>query len=73
MDALTVATVSRNYYTMPLWVGLSQNLFANEGLDVSLSIDESVDAVTACLVSGEAQLARGITEHVILDNEAGSR
>ena len=71
MDALTIATVSRNYYTMPLWVGVEQGLFAAEGLDVILAADESIDAVTASLTNGKAQLARGITEHVILDNEAG--
>ena len=71
MDKLTVATVARNYYNLPLWIGQARNFFAEAGLDVTLIENDSVDVVTACLRNGEAQLARGITEHVILDQESG--
>jgi ABC-type nitrate/sulfonate/bicarbonate transport system substrate-binding protein len=71
MDKLTVATVARNYYNLPLWIGLEQGFFHTAGLDVMLIEKDSVDVVTEHLRSGEAQLARGITEHVILDREAG--
>ncbi|SDT34222.1 ABC transporter substrate-binding protein [Bradyrhizobium canariense] len=71
MHKLTVATVARNYYNLPLWIGQEQNFFREQDLDVTLNENDSVDVVTACLRRGEAQLARGITEHVILDREAG--
>jgi ABC-type nitrate/sulfonate/bicarbonate transport system substrate-binding protein len=71
MDKLNVATVAKNYYNLPLWIGQEQDFFREEGLDVTLNENDSVDVVTACLRKGEAQLARGITEHVILDREAG--
>lgn len=71
MDKLTVATVARNYYNLPLWIGLEQGFLREAGIDVTLIEKDSVDVVTEHLRNGEAQLARGITEHVILDREAG--
>jgi ABC-type nitrate/sulfonate/bicarbonate transport system substrate-binding protein len=71
MDRLTIATVARNYYNLPLWIGQQLDFFREAGLDVTLIENDSVDVVTACLRSGEAQVARGITEHVILDRESG--
>jgi ABC-type nitrate/sulfonate/bicarbonate transport system substrate-binding protein len=71
MDRLTVATVARNYYNLPLWIGQQLDFFREAGLDITLIENDSVDVVTACLRSGEAQVARGITEHVILDRESG--
>ncbi len=71
MDRLTVATVARNYYNLPLWAGLERGFFREADLDVTLIENDSVDVVTKHLRSGEAQLARGITEHVILDRETG--
>jgi ABC-type nitrate/sulfonate/bicarbonate transport system substrate-binding protein len=71
MEKLVLTTVSRNFYNLPLWISQQEGFFADEGLEVVLDIHESVDVVTEHLRDGRAQLARGITEHVILDRESG--
>lgn len=71
MDRLGVAAVSRNYFNMPLWVGRHAGLFAAEGLDVALELHEPIQEVTDRLRDGRVQLACGVTEHVVLDTEAG--
>jgi ABC-type nitrate/sulfonate/bicarbonate transport system substrate-binding protein len=71
MDAIKVAAVSRNYFNMPLWVGLHQGLFVEEGLDVALELHEPIDEVTDRLRDGRVDLALGVTEHVALDSERG--
>jgi ABC-type nitrate/sulfonate/bicarbonate transport system substrate-binding protein len=71
MEKLVFTAVSRNYFNMPVWVAQHQGLFADEGLDVAIELYEGVDEVTNRLRDGRAQLAYGITEHVILDSEAG--
>lgn len=71
MIPLKFAAVSRNYFNMPVWVGVHTGLFRDEGIDLAVELHEGVDAVTERLVDGRVQLAYGITEHVILDNERG--
>src|SRR6201991_2522481 len=71
MEKLVFTAVSRNYFNMPVWIAQHQGMFAAEGLDVAIELYEGVDEVTNRLRDGRAQLAYGITEHVILDSEAG--
>jgi ABC-type nitrate/sulfonate/bicarbonate transport system substrate-binding protein len=71
MEKLVFTAVSRNYFNMPVWIAQHQGMFADEGLDVAIELYEGVDEVTNRLRDGRAQLAYGITEHVILDSEAG--
>ena len=71
MQPLTVAVVSRNYFNMPLWIGLHAGLFAAEGLDVRIDHIKGIEEVNDRLRDGRARLAYGVTEHVILDAEAG--
>ena len=71
MDRLAFAAVSRNYFNMPIWIAHRAGLFAEAGLDVAIALHEGVDAVTDRLRDGRVQLAYGITEHVVLDREAG--
>jgi ABC-type nitrate/sulfonate/bicarbonate transport system substrate-binding protein len=73
MTRLKFAAVSRNYFNMPLWIGVHAGLFRQEGIELDVELHEGVDAVTRRLVDGRVQLAFGITEHVILDAEAGGR
>jgi ABC-type nitrate/sulfonate/bicarbonate transport system substrate-binding protein len=73
MEPLTVAVVSRNYFNLPLWIGLHAGLFAAEGLDVRIDHIEGIEEVNDRLRDGRAQFAYGVTEHVILDAEAGGR
>lgn len=71
MDEIAFAAVSRNYFNMPMWIAHRLGLFADVGLDVRIELHEGVDEVTDRLRDGRVQLAYGITEHVILDKEAG--
>jgi ABC-type nitrate/sulfonate/bicarbonate transport system substrate-binding protein len=71
MDRIKIAAVSRNYFNMPLWIGLHEGLFAQEGLDVALELYEPIDEVTDRLRDGRVALACGVTEHVVLDSENG--
>ena len=71
MEKIVFAAVSRNYFNMPVWIAQHQRMFADEGLDVAVELYEGVDEVTNRLRDGRAQLAYGITEHVVLDSEAG--
>ena len=71
MQQLKFAAVSRNYFNMPVWVAKHRNMFADEGLDVQIELHEGVDEVTSRLRDGRVQLSFGITEHIILDSEAG--
>ena len=71
MDQLRFAAVSRNYFNMPLWIGVEAGLFCEQGIEVQVELHEGVDEVTDRLADGRVDLAYGITEHVILDNENG--
>src|SRR5258708_7866145 len=71
MDKLKFAAVSRNYFNMPIWVAKHAGHFSDEGLDVDIELHEPIDEVTDRLRDGRVQFAFGVTEHVILDNEAG--
>lgn len=73
MQTLKFAAVSRNYFNMPVWIAHHAGLFAAEDLTVEIELHESVDEVTERLRDGRVQLAYGITEHVVLDREAGGR
>jgi ABC-type nitrate/sulfonate/bicarbonate transport system substrate-binding protein len=71
MKKLTFTAVSRNYFNMPVWIAKHRGMFAEEGLDVAIELYEGVDEVTNRIRDGRAELGYGITEHVILDSEAG--
>jgi ABC-type nitrate/sulfonate/bicarbonate transport system substrate-binding protein len=70
MTKLTFAAVSRNYFNLPIWIAQHCGLFEDEGLKVAIELYEGVDEVTNRLRDGRAQLAYGITEHVVLDRDA---
>jgi ABC-type nitrate/sulfonate/bicarbonate transport system substrate-binding protein len=71
MDRLTLAVVSRNYFNMPAWIGLHAGLFEAEGIALIIDHIEGIEEVNERVRDGRAQLAYGVTEHVILDAEAG--
>lgn len=73
MDRLTLAVVSRNYFNMPAWTAQHAGLFAAEGLEVGIDHIEGIEEVNDRVRDGRAQLAYGVTEHVILDAETGGR
>jgi ABC-type nitrate/sulfonate/bicarbonate transport system substrate-binding protein len=71
MKKLIFTAVSRNYFNLPIWIAQHQGMLADEGLDVAIELYEGVDEVTNRLRDGRAQIGYGITEHVVLDSEAG--
>jgi len=71
MEQLTLATVSRNYFNLPLWVAHHRGFFADEGLDVTVETYEPIDEVIDRVRDGRAHIGCGVTEQVILDAEAG--
>ncbi|MGI4940843.1 MAG: ABC transporter substrate-binding protein, partial [Janthinobacterium lividum] len=73
MDKLRFAAVSRNYFNMPVWIGVHQGLFEQEGIALEVELHEGVDEVSNRLYDGTVQLAYGITEHVVLDSETGGQ
>lgn len=73
MDRLTLAVVSRNYFNMPAWLGLHAGLFAAEGIALTIDHIEGIEEVNERIRDGRAQLAYGVTEHVIIDAETGGQ
>jgi NitT/TauT family transport system substrate-binding protein len=73
MTPLRFAAVSRNYFNMPVWIGVDQGFFRDEDIDLAIELHEGVDEVSDRLADGRVQLAYGITEHVILDSETGGQ
>jgi ABC-type nitrate/sulfonate/bicarbonate transport system substrate-binding protein len=71
MKKVIFTAVSRNYFNLPIWIAQHQGMLADEGLDVAIELYEGVDEVTNRLRDGRAQIGYGITEHVVLDSEAG--
>src|SRR6201996_6565971 len=71
MTKLIFTAVSRNYFNLPIWIAQHRGFLADEGLDVAIELYEGVDEVTSRLRDGRAQISYGITEHVVLDSEAG--
>jgi hypothetical protein len=55
---------------LPLWTAQQVGFFRREELAADLERYEAMDHVTT-LRNGRVQIARGITEHVILDSETG--
>lgn len=73
MRAIRAGAISCNYFNMPLWIARDLGFFEHAGLAVTLELYEPIDAVTERLRDGRLDLALGVTEHVILDREAGGR
>lgn len=71
MEQINLVTVSRNYFNLPLWAAKERGHFAAEGLDVTITLREPIDAIIAELKAGTAQIGCGVTEQVILDHEQG--
>ena len=71
MVTIKFAAVSRNYFNMPIWVAQHCGFFKDEGIELDIELYEPINEVTERLQDGRAQLAFGVTEHVILDREAG--
>ena len=71
MVTIKFAAVSKNYFNMPIWIAQHCGFFKDEGIELDIELYEPINEVTERLQDGRVQLAFGVTEHVILDREAG--
>lgn len=71
MKKIRLGAISRNYFNMPIWIAAHTGMFLREGLDVSIELYEPIDEVWQRLQNGRLDIALGVTEHIILDSEAG--
>ena len=70
MTALRLGIVSRTFYYVPIWAALEQGYFADEGLDVAISIIGS-NAQGEKLLSGELHITGAPPEGVVQSVEDG--
>ena len=70
-DAVTMSVVSRNYFNMPAWIARDKGFMAAEGIDLGIAHIEAIEGANDMLRDGRAQFCYGVTEHAILDAEAG--
>ncbi len=71
MEKITAGAISRNYFNMPFWIAVHEGMFTHEGLEVTLELHEPINEVWRRLQEGRLDIALGVTEHIILDSEAG--
>jgi len=71
MKSLRVGAVSRNYFNLPLWLGIEAGFFSSEGLSPEIHLIEAIDQVTEGLASGALDLALNVTENTLLNRESG--
>ncbi len=71
MTLLRVGAVSRNYFNLPLWLGIEAGFFSTEGLSLDVRLIEAIDQVTEGLAGGALDLALNVTENTLLNRESG--
>jgi len=71
MTLLRVGAVSRNYFNLPLWLGIEAGFFSTEGLSLEVHLIEAIDQVTEGMASGALDLALNVTENTLLNRESG--
>jgi ABC-type nitrate/sulfonate/bicarbonate transport system substrate-binding protein len=71
MTLLRVGAVSRNYFNLPLWLGIEAGFFGSEGLSLEVHLIEAIDQVTEGMASGALDLALNVTENTLLNRESG--
>ena len=69
-DKFVVGTVSRTFFAMPLWIAAEQGLFANEGLDVAITIFGNASQIEP-LLDGRFQAVIGSPELAMQNAAAG--
>lgn len=69
-DTVTVGIVSRTFFNMPLWVGMDQGFFADEGLAVTTTMYGNAPQVPP-LLDGSMQFVIGTPESILQNVAAG--
>jgi ABC-type nitrate/sulfonate/bicarbonate transport system substrate-binding protein len=69
-DKVVVGTVSRTFFTMPVWIAIENGYFAAEGLDVSVSVFGNASQVPP-LIDGSFQIVIGSPEGAMQNAASG--
>jgi ABC-type nitrate/sulfonate/bicarbonate transport system substrate-binding protein len=69
-DAVVVGIVSKTFFNMPLWVGMDRGFFAEEGLDITVTMYGNAPQVPA-LLDGSMNFVIGTTESILQNTAAG--
>ncbi|HEX9464954.1 MAG TPA: ABC transporter substrate-binding protein [Alphaproteobacteria bacterium] len=71
MTPLRVGVISRTVFYVPVWAGRTTGLFAEQGLDVNVSVLDNGEKANEELRAGGLQVTIASTEGLIQDVEAG--
>ena len=73
LTKLTVAEVAHSIFYAPQYVAISEGYFEDEGIDINLILTPGADAVTAAVLSGDAQIGFSGTEATIYVYNGGEK
>lgn len=73
LTKLTVAEVAHSIFYAPQYVAISEGYFEDEGIDIDLILTPGADAVTAAVLSGDAQIGFSGTEATIYVYNGGEK
>jgi NitT/TauT family transport system substrate-binding protein len=71
MTPLNVGVISRTVFYVPVWAGRTKGLFAEQGLDVNISVLDNGEKANEDLKAGRLDVTIASTEGLIQDVEAG--
>lgn len=73
LTKVTVAEVAHSIFYAPQYVAISEGYFEEEGLNIELTLTPGADAVTAAVLSGDAQIGFSGTEATIYVYNGGEK
>ena len=73
IKTLKVNEVTRSVFYAPQYVAISEGYFEDEGIDIDLILTPGADAVTAAVLSGDAQIGFSGTEATIYVYNGGEK
>lgn len=68
---LNLGIVVPAFFYVPFWAADRKGFFAAQGLDVTITVFDGIDPLTAALKEGRCDIGVGSPEHVIYDVEQG--
>lgn len=73
LTKVTVAEVAHSIFYAPQYAAISEGYFEEEGLNIELTLTPGADAVTAAVLSGDAQIGFSGTEATIYVYNGGEK
>jgi ABC-type nitrate/sulfonate/bicarbonate transport system substrate-binding protein len=70
-DPVKAVIISRTVFTLPLWIASRQGFMKDEGIDLSITILDTSDAINDMLRRGEVQVTVRSTEAAMIDSYQG--